>query len=200
MNKRHFWIILAVTAYVLTACSSASKGPGGPGTISLQFKKNYSEEKVAKDLEVKKAFVTTGWINVPEAPGDKAIRYYLDLTDFDYDPQTSSFKPKADNQMSVEIDFFAEKGALEGAAIKPGTYQLANRSERPWNSYGKINNVVAYTFQNGKTDEYSLAYNAKGTLKINSVSADAVTGEIDLTQENGGSIKGTFTAKPFQVK
>jgi len=195
-GKKHFAIIVPLAVLLLTACS---KGSSGPGTISMKYQKSPSE-KVAKELDVKKAFVTTGWINVPGADGEKVVRYYLDLTDFDYDPQTSSFKPKTDSQTSVEIDFFAEKGAPLNTAIKPGTYELANLSEKPWNSYGKINNVVLYTFKDGKTDEYSLAYNAKGTLKINSVTADAVTGEIDLTQENGSSIKGAFTAKPFQIK
>lgn len=193
-------LVLICLALGLMACGGGAPGSGGGNKISMHYKKLSSEEKVDKEFAIKSAFATASWINVPgSTTSERVTRYYITLSDFDYDPQTSSSKPKVEGQATVEIDFFADKGAPVETPIKPGSYEFAELGAKPWNSYGKINNIIAYTFQ-GKNDEYSLANKAKGTVKINSVTADAVTGELDLTQENGGTIKGSFTAKPFKLK
>ena len=204
MKTRLCLLVVFCLALGLAACGGSKSGPGGasgPGTIAMHYTKLNSGEKVDKEFAIKSAFATTSWINVPgSTTSEKVTRYYITLSDFDYDPQTSSSKPKVEGQATVEIDFFADKGAPVETPIKTGSYEFANRGVMPWNSYGKINNIIAYTFIGGKNDEYSLAYNAKGTVKIDSVSADAVSGELDLTQDNGGTIKGSFTAKPFKLK
>ena len=201
MRNRLCLLMMFCLALGLAACGGGGSGSGGSNKITMHYKKLNSEEKVDKEFSIKSAFATASWINVPgSTTSERVTRYYITLSDFDYDPQTSSSKPKAEGQATVEIDFFADKGAPVETPIKPGSYEFANRGVTPWNSYGKINNIIAYTFIGGKNDEYSRAYNAKGTVKITSVTADAVSGELDLTQDNGGIIKGSYIAKPFKLK
>ena len=201
MKNRLCLLVVFCLALGLAGCGGGGKtGSGGSNSISMHYKKLNTDEKVDKEFAIKSAFAMASWITVPGTASERVTRYYISLSDFDYDPQTSSSKPKAEGQTTVEIDFFADKGAPEDTPIKTGSYEFAERGITPWASYGKINNIIAYTFIGGKSDEYSLAYKAKGTVKINSVTADAVSGELDLTQENGGTIKGSFTAKPFKLK
>lgn len=184
---------LIMIALFLTACGGAGTGTSstGLGKISAQYKTNYTNIEVKRDLEIKKGVVTPQQIDLDKTP---IVRYIIDLTDFEYDANSSE-KPKDDKQTLITIELFGDSGGTKDTPLRTGTFEISSPGAKVGDKFGKINNVMATIFKDGKTDGYSFTFNAKGNVKINSVSGDTVTGEVDLTQENGGKIKGNFTAK-----
>jgi len=186
-------ILLVLCVGLLIAACGGTGGPSsGLGKLSMQFKPNtISKLDMQKDLAVKKGMITPLSLNVDSKP---IIRYMIDLTDFEYDG-ISAPKPKDDSQMMITISLFGKSGDTAETPLRTGTFELYPQFANVDQKYDRISNVTAAVFKDGKTEEYSFAGNAKGTVKINSVSGDTVTGEVDLTQDNGGSIKGNFTAQ-----
>lgn len=184
-------LLFVITALFLTACGGAGTGSTGLGKISAQYKTNYTNFEVKRDLEIKKGVVTPQQIDLDKTP---IVRYIIDLTDFEYDANSSE-KPKDDKQTLITIELFGDSGGTRDTPLRTGTFEISSPGSKVGDKFGKINNVMATIFKDGKTDIYSFTFNAKGNVKINSVSGDSVTGEVDLTQENGGKIKGNFTAK-----
>lgn len=191
--KKLIAIILAGAFFAACGGGSVTTGSGsGLGKLSMQFKPNtMSKLDMQKDLVVKKGMITPLSLNVDSKP---IIRYMIDLTDFEYDANSSS-NPKDEKQTLVTISLFGKSGDTADTPLRTGTFELYPQYAKVDQKYDRISNVTAAVFKDGKTEEYSFTANAKGTIKINSVSGDTVTGEVYLTQENGGSIKGNFTAQ-----
>ncbi len=191
---KNLWIILCAS-FILTACggtgTSSSPISSGLGKFSMDFKTMNSKTDVKKDFEVKKGVVTPLAINLDSKP---IIRYMIDLTDFEYDANSSA-KPNNEKQTWIEISLFGDSGGTVDTPLRTGTFELSDSGASVGDKFSKVSNVKVAIFKDGKTEETSLAYKAKGTVKINAVSGDTVTGEVDLTQENGGKIKGNFTAQ-----
>lgn len=188
------YLLIIVLSFLLAACGGTTGTPGtssGAGKLSIQFKPTtISKLDMKKDFEAKKGLVSPLAINVDAKP---IIRYMIDLTDFD--EANPSSKPKADNQMLVTIALFGKSGDTAETPLRTGTFELAPQYAKVDEKYDRISNVYGNVFKDGKNEEYSFTTGGKGTVKINSVSGDTVSGEIDITQENGGSIKGNFTAQ-----
>lgn len=187
------YLLMIVLSLLLTACGGSGTigTSSGAGKLSMQFKPTtVSKLDMKKDFEAKKGLVSPLAINVDSKP---IIRYMIDLTDFD--EANPSSKPKADNQTLVTIALFGKSGDTADTPLRTGTFELAPQYAKVDDKYDRISNVYGNVFKDGKTEEYSFTNGAKGTVKINSVSGDTVSGEVDLTQENGGSIKGNFTAQ-----
>ena len=190
--RKHLFIIALGLA--LAACSgSGTTGSGSSaGKLSMQMKPTtISKLDMKKDFVAIKGIVSPLSLNVDSKP---IIRYMIDLTDFEYEANASS-KPKDDKQMLVTIALFGKSGDTAETPLRTGSFELAPQYAKVDEKYDRISNVYGTVFKDGKTEEYSFTTGGKGTVKINSVSGDTVSGEIDMTQENGGSIKGNFTAQ-----
>lgn len=191
--RKHL-LIVTFLSLLLAACGGSGLPGSGPsaGKISMQMKPNtVSKLDMKRDFEAKKGVVSPLAIKVDSKP---IIRYMIDLTDFEYEPNASA-KPKDDKQTLVTIALFGKSGDTAETPLRTGTFELTPQYAKVDEKYDRISNVYGTVFKDGKTEEYSFTTGAKGTVKINSVSGDTVTGEVDLTQENGGSIKGNFTAQ-----
>ncbi|MBS1793424.1 MAG: hypothetical protein JSS81_06195 [Acidobacteria bacterium] len=191
------FLLLILSGVLLTACGGgagtgpAGTTPAGPGKLSMDFKTLNTKTDVKKDLEIKKGVVTPVSITLDGKP---IVRYFIDLTDFDYDANAAA-KPADDKQTAVEITLFGDSGDTVETPLKAKTFELSSSGGKVDDKYGRVSNVLVKTFKDGKVEETSLTYNAKGTVKIVSATAETVTGEIDLTQDGGGRIKGSFTAQ-----
>lgn len=191
MKKR---LLIVVLGLLLAACGGGTGGSGGSGVgkFSMQFKPTtISKLDMKKDFEATKGLISPLSLNVDSKP---IIRYMIDLTDFEYEPNASS-KPKDDKQTLVTISLFGKSGDTAETPLRTGTFELHPQFAKVDDKYDRVSNVTATVFKDGKAEEYSFTTGGKGTVKINSVSGDTVSGEVDLTQENGGSIKGNFTAQ-----
>ena len=191
-------MLLAVT---LTACgggggTTTKTDASGLGKFSMDFNTKAKTE-VKKDFEVKKGVFLPLAINVDSKP---IIRYIIELTDFEFDPNSSSAKPKDDKQTSIEIALFGDADDTAETPLRVKTFEVAPPFAKVDEKYGKVSNVAVTIFKDGKTEETSLSYNAKGTVKINSVAGETITGEVDLTQDDGAKIKGNFTAQMKKKK
>lgn len=188
---KNLLIILCFVMF-LSGCGGGSTGANGLGKFSMEFKTINTKSEVKKDFEVKKGVITPLPITLDGKP---IVRYIIDVADFEFDPKSSSAKPKDDSQTSIEISLFGDEGDTAETPLKVKTFELSSPGAKADGKYGKVSNVLVGVFKNGKVEETSLTYNAKGTVKINSVSGDTVTGEVDLTQDDGAKIKGNFTAQ-----
>jgi hypothetical protein len=187
-------LLILCAGFLLAACGgSGTTGSGSSaGKLSMQMKPNtISKLDMKKDFAPTKGVISPLSINVDSKP---IIRYMIDLTDFEYDANSSA-NPKDDKQTLVTIALFGKSGDTAATPLRTGTFELLPPYAKVDEKYDRVSNVTATVFKDGKTEEYSFIAYAKGTVKINSVTGDTVTGEVDLTQENGGSIKGNFTAQ-----
>ena len=187
------YLLIVTLSFLLGACSDSGTGKSaGLGKLSMQFKPNtISKLDMKRDFEVKKGLISPLALNVDSKP---IVRYMIDLTDFEYDAN-SSYKPKDEKQMLVTVSLFGKSGDTAETPLRTGTFELSPQYAKVDQKYDRISNLTATVFKDGKTEDYSFTTGGKGTVKINSVSGDTVSGEVELTQENGGSIKGNFTAQ-----
>lgn len=183
---------LILIALFLTACGGAAKtGSSGLGKLSMEFKTLNTKTDVKKDFEVKKGIITPLPITLDSTP---IVRYIIDLTDFEFESNGSP-RPANDTQTAIEISLFGDSGETADKPLKVKTFELSSSGAKVGDKFGKVSNVIVKIFKDGKLEETSLTYNAKGTVKINSVDGETVKGEVDLIQDNGGKIKGDFTAQ-----
>lgn len=196
MKMKKLLMIILAGAF-LTACGGGGAGIGTTSTdsslgkLAIQFKTVNSKVDVKKDFEPKKGGINAYLLNVDSKP---IVQYVIDLTDFESDVNPTK-KPNDEKQTLITISLFGDSGATAETPLRTGTFELYPSFATVDQKYSKISNVATTTFKDGKTEEYSFITKANGTIKINSVSGDAVSGEVDLSQENGGSIKGNFTAR-----
>lgn len=99
----------------------------------------------------------------------------------------------APDQMRVSLELTGEDGTKKHSPFKVGTYGAQARN------VNGLRLAKVITFSDGKQtemefDTMSSSKKAEGEVRITSVTADTVSGEVDLT-EGDKSIKGTFTAK-----
>lgn len=154
-------IILLSLALFLTACGNGGAINDGLGKMSLDFKTLNTKTDVKRDFEVKKGVITPLPITLDSTP---IIRYMIDLTDFEYDANSSP-KPKDEKQTSIEISLFGDSGDTAETPLKVKTFELSSPGAKVDGKFGKVSNVIVTVLKDGKTEETSLTYNAKGTVK-----------------------------------
>jgi hypothetical protein len=191
-------LIVLFAGFWLTACGGAA-GTGTPtGTSAPKL-----DVKVGgKDstLNVKSGAVNYSGMafTAPGKPDVKTSIHYIYLANFELDTAGPAWMRKpltAPDQMRVDLGLTGEDGTNEKSPFKVGTYSA---------QADKVNGVrtaIVNTFADGKQTEtrFELLMSlggkgANGEVKITTVTADAVSGEVNLT-EGDKSIKGTFTAK-----
>jgi len=186
-------LIVIFASLWLTACGAAGTGTSAP---KLDVKVGGKDST----LNVKSGAVYYSGmaITAPGKPDVKTSIHYIYLANFEMDTTGPAWMRKpltAPEQMRVDLGLTGEDGTNEKSPFKVGTYSA---------QADKVNGVrtaIINTFADGKQTDTRFeslmslgGKGANGEVKITSVTADTVSGEVDLT-EGDKSIKGTFTAK-----
>ena len=99
----------------------------------------------------------------------------------------------SDDQIRVEFSLVGEEGTNEKSPAKAGTYSAKA------DKYMKVETVGIVTRKSGTDTRNWLDRSAlTGEVKVTSVSADSISGDIDVTA--GNASVGSFTAKVLKRK
>jgi hypothetical protein len=188
--------IIAVGTLVLCAAFVGACGAGGS---KLEVKVGGS----ASTLNLKSGGVYFGNV-ISTSPGKPNVQTFAhDIYLANYDMDTTSAltmrKPlTATDQMRVELQLTGEDGTKTDSPFKLGTYSAKA------DKFNHVRSIRVATFADGKEtittfDTMGLTPKADGEVKLTAVSADSISGEVNLT-DGDKSIKGTFTAKLPKVK
>jgi hypothetical protein len=138
------------------------------------------------------------------SPGKPAVQTFchqIYLANYDMDttsPVTMRKPLTAPDQVRVELELTGEEGTKDASPFKVGTYSVSS------DMLNRVRSIDVTTFVDGKEKRTSFetmmsTRKTAGEVKITAVTADSITGEVNLT-EGDNSIKGTFTAKLPKAK
>jgi hypothetical protein len=192
MKRKLFIIsILALQVIFIIACNQA-----GSTVSKLNINVGGKEETV----ELKTSGVKFGNI-ISTSPGKPQVQTFShDIYLANYEMDTSSViamnKPlTAPEQVKVMISLRGEDGTKDDSPFKPTTYNV--KSEL----FNRVGLATVKRFVDGKEVTYSFEISgnpqstkADGEVKLTSVTADSISGEIDITEKDR-FLKGSFTAK-----
>lgn len=184
-------LLLIVFACMLAAC--------GAGEPKVDVKVNGKNST----LNIKSSGVSYGNI-ISTSPGKPPVQtsnHVIYLANYEMDTTHAGTMRKpltAPEQMRVGIAVTGEAGTKEDAPFKVGKYSAKA------DKVNGVNFIEIATFADGKEkatsfDTHSSSKPVEGEVKITSVTADAVSGEVNLT-EGDKSITGTFTARLPKAK
>jgi len=185
MIKIYLIILCAVSIFAI-AC--------GAGESKLQLKiggkDSTLEVKSSGTYTSTKTFSTT---KDGQTTSTKAVSHYFALGNYELDTSSGMIsldKPvSADSQIRVAFQIVGEESTDDKAPIKTGTYSPKNEK------FNDVDSMRVMIFENGKETKNMFNMDkAEGEIKINSVSGETVSGEINIT-EGDKSVKGSFTAK-----
>ena len=191
-------LLVTFASVLLTACSTVGIGTSAP---KLDVKIGGKDST----LNVKSGAVNYSAMafTAPDKPAVNTFVHYIYLANFEMDTTGPAWMRKpltAPDQMRVDIALTGEDGTKVDSPFKVGTY-----SAQAKNTNG-VRTAIINTFADGKQTETRFVSlmeggNSKtsGEVKITSVTADTVSGEVNLT-EGDKAIKGTFTAKLPKAK
>lgn len=197
-------LCVLILATLFTSCGGAGNGGGTSGSADPGASK--LDVKVAgKDsaLNVKTGAVYYGNV-ISTAPGKPDIQTFAHTIYLaNYEMETSSpgwtrKVPSAPDQMRVDVQLTGEEGTKTESPFKVASYSAES------DKFNGVRFAQVITFTDGKQTQTrfdTLASDSKvvGDVKITSVSADSVSGEVNLT-DGSNSIKGNFTAKLPKAK
>lgn len=191
-------LTLILAGLVLSGCGAAGAGGGGNGeSTKLDVKVGGKDSTL--DVKSGAVYPSEMVFTAPGKPNVKTFLHTIYLANYDMgDTTTPGWMNKplaAPEQMRVELQLTGEDGTGKDTPFKVGTYTAqADKT-------GGVRLARITTFTDGK--ESKTMFNslmgfgdskATGEVKITSVTADAVSGEVNLT-EGDKSITGSFTAK-----
>ncbi len=182
-------LLIALLSAFLTACGAAGIGTNAP---KLDVKVGGKDST----LNVKSGFVNLSDMvsTAPGKPDVKTSAHTIYVANYELDTTTPGWMKKpltAPDQMRVEIQLTGEEATTKDSPFKVTTYS-ANADK-----FNSVRFVQIVTFADGKQTESRFDTSTSkmnGEVKITSVTAETVSGEVNLT-EGDKSIKGTFTAK-----
>jgi hypothetical protein len=166
---------------------------GGAGKIDIKIGgkdtslavKSSGSDKSVKTFTDKENKVTT------------ATSFYAIAANYDMETTNVATMKKpltAPEQARVMVQLIGEEGTDQKSDLKPGTYKAD-----PAGKFMKVDSLSVITFADGKevNTSFDMTFSGSkvtGEVRVKSVTADAISGEIDIT-EGDKSVKGTFTAK-----
>ncbi len=175
-------------ALIAMACG----GAGGGSSLSVKAGGKDVPFSVKTNGSDKSVFTYTPG---PGQPPQTATSFSATFANYDMDPTngaTMKKKMASADQARVSFSIYGESGTALKDEIKPGTYKVDKEAR-----FMSVSTVTVMTFAEGNDKEtyFDLrAADAKGEIKITSVTAEAVSGSIDVSQGEN-SVKGSFTAK-----
>lgn len=181
---------------LLSGCGGGVVGTSGGGGTAIPTK---LDVKAGKDSTLDKngvVYLSEMAFTAPGKPTLKSSSHYLFFANFELDasnPREMRKDLTTPDQTRVEIQLTGEDGTKTDSPFKVGTY-----SAQAENVNG-VRLVRISTFADGKQTQtdfevMNTSKKAAGDVKITAVTADSVSGEINVT-DGAKSIKGTFTAK-----
>ena len=180
-------------SFVLTAALVLSlllAGCGGQGGLHVKVAGAGDREVPARPGYT---FATTKTFTAIDGKMTTAPAYRIFVASFDLDAsgkgRTLAAPLTAEGQVKLDFSLVGDEGGNDKTALRPGDYSA--RADK----FRKVESVMVSTAGGGKESKFIFDRNAtEGSVKINSVSGDTVTGEINLTSGEN-SIKGPFTAR-----
>lgn len=185
-------LMIIALGFVIAACGSGGAGGGsakmdikaGGKDTALTIKSSGTDKNV-KAFTDKEGKVTT------------ATSFYAMMANYDMDTTNFASMKKpltAPEQARVMLQLIGEEGTDQKSEFKPGTYKAD-----PAGKFMKIDSLVVTTFADGKdvVTSFDTSFSASkitGQVVVKSVTADAISGDIDVT-DGDESVKGSFTAK-----
>lgn len=178
---------------VITMCALLISACGGAGGSSLSIKAGGKDVP----MSVKSSGSDKSVFTYTPGPGQPSITATSFSAMFgNYEMETTNFatmkkKLASADQARVSFSIYGEENTGLKDEVKPGTYKVDKEAK-----FMSVSTVAVTTFADGKDQEtyFDLrAADAKGEIKITSVTAEAVSGSIDVTQGEN-FVKGSFTA------
>ncbi len=186
--------LITVLSLFLTACGAA-----GVATTAPKLDIKVGGKSSTLDVKSGAVYQSEMVFTAPGKPDVKTFLHKIYLANFEMDTSGVAWMNKpltAPEQMRVEINLTGEAGTDKNSPFKVGTYVTQTKDTMG------VRTVIIKTFADGKPTDTRFdslmsiggGKKAEGEVKITNVTADTVSGEVDLT-EGDKSIKGTFTAK-----
>jgi len=181
-----FTFVLVVSLMLsLTACS-------GGNSNGLHVKSPATGEK---DIPVKSGYAFAVTKSFTDLAGKitTAASYRVYAANYDLDPKNFAMtmdKPLTpDDQMRIVFSLVGDEGGNDKSPLKVGTYSAGA------DKFMKVEYVAIVTRKGGADNKVELERSTlSGDVKVNSVSAEEMTCELNLTSGDS-AIKGSFTAK-----
>jgi len=185
-------LLIIALGLLFAACGGGGIGGGSAkmdikagGKDTVLAIKSSGTDKSVKTFTDKEGKITT------------ATSFYAITANYDMDTTNAASMKKplsAPDQARVMLQLIGEEGTDLKSEFKPGTYKAD-----PAGKFMKLDSLVVTTFADGKEAATSFDTNFSGSkitgqVIVKSVTADAISGDIDVT-EGDKSVKGTFTAK-----
>jgi len=191
LNRARY--LLATALLLITVIFAGCSKSGGN---ALQVKSPAGD----KEFAVKSSYafpVTKSFTDVNQKI-TTAVTYNTYAANYDLDAANFAMtlqKPlTSDEQIRVEFSLVGEEGTNDKSPVKAGTYSAKA------DKYMKVETVGLVTRRSGTDTRNWLDRNAlTGEVKVTSVSADSISGDIDLTAGNA-FVKRSFSAKLLKRK
>lgn len=194
-------IMILATIGLLSACGGAGASKGTDTTSAVPTGK-LELKTGGKNLTLTEnsgaVYLSEMVSTAPGKPNVKTSLHTIYVANFEMDTSGAGWMRKpltAPEQMRVSLELIGEDGTDKNSPLKVGTY-AAQADKTKGVRVAKV-----LTFADGKQTETSFNSlmgngdkKATGEVKITSVTAESVSGEVDLT-EGDKAIKGVFTAK-----
>ena len=125
-----------------------------------------------------------------------ATSFHATMANYDLDTTNGSTMRKpltAPEQVRLSLQLVGAEGTDQNGELKPGVYK-ADAKEK----FMKVDSLMVSTFADGKetNTNFETQFSASkitGQVEVTSVTADAISGKIDVT-DGDKSVKGNFTA------
>ncbi len=184
------FLVVLIAALFLTGCGAAGR-TAGPHKLDVKAG--------GKDatLSLKPGAVYYGNVisTAPGKPNIQTFAHTIYLANYDMDTSYPGWvrKPLASPEhMRIDIQLTGEDGTKDDSPFKVGTYSAKA------DKFNTVRSIVINASTDGKeTKTYFETLSSRkpvdGEVKITAVTADTVSGEVNLTEADK-SIRGTFTA------
>ena len=182
-------LFIALVSIFLTACGGGASTAGNGSTTAGGSKLDIKIGGKDSTLNVKSGGASYSGMNysIPGKPATKASIHTIHLANYDLDGAMPAKALTMPDQMRVDIRIIGEEGTWDTSPFKVGTYNP--KAEQ----FNKVSNFTIVTFADGKQIEtFFDIKKADGDVKITSVTADTVSGDMNL-KEGDKSVKGPFT-------
>ncbi|HKO35255.1 MAG TPA: hypothetical protein VJV21_02170 [Pyrinomonadaceae bacterium] len=195
---------IILVSILLTACGGAGSS-GGTGNSADPSASKLDFKVAGKDstLNVKTGAIYLGNVisTAPGKPNIQTFAHTIYLANYEMETTSPGWTrkvPSAPDQMRIDIQLTGEEGTKTESPFKVGTYSAKA------DKFNSVRFAQVITFADGKQaktffDTLPSDSKVDGEVKITEVTADSVTGEVNLI-DGGNSIKGTFTAKLPKAK